>query len=131
MTYEAVRHGPDHAEGPIRPCGPIIVGGPIGAVMLFISIKQLVNRAVPVDFYCNYDFQKIFSQNKIINSFCQLGFRYVFIGPRENFCPCNMRSDFKIRLKRKLINSIFYLFCNGGPDHAELLQIRICPCKSG
>ena len=53
--YEAVRHGPDHAGGPIRPCGPIIVGGPIGAVMLFISIKQLVNRAVPVDFYCNYD----------------------------------------------------------------------------
>ena len=26
-------------------------------------------------------------------------------------------------LKKKLINSIFYLFCNGGPDHAELLQM--------
>ena len=45
------------------------MGGPIGAVMLFISIKQLVNRAVPVDFYCNYDtFKKYFHKiNKLIH----------------------------------------------------------------
>ena len=36
-AYEAVRHGPDHADGPIRSCGPMIVCGPIGGVLLFES----------------------------------------------------------------------------------------------
>ena len=35
--FEAVRHGPDHADGPISLCGPTIVCGLIGGVLLFIS----------------------------------------------------------------------------------------------
>ena len=43
-SYEAIRQGPDHADGPIMSYGPLHVGGPIGAVMVLKKLNQSIKR---------------------------------------------------------------------------------------